>query len=427
MQLSPNVSIRRALAAATCTLLGSATQTSQADSADEPWRLDTSVLYYSEQNRVTVIEPVVFLRKAIGEDSFLNFRLVYDSMTGASANGATPTDKPQTFTSPSGTTSYTTPAGQVPLSPFHDQRIAIAADWEKPVDRMRRTIYGINASTETDYSSVGLSAKLLQDFNDRLTTLTVGIAGNYDSVMPVGGAPVPLQLMSTVVAPPPGSEGEGENGKSKVVTDAIIGVTQVLSRRALMQLNYSIGYSSGYLTDPYKFISVIDGTSGATLDYRYESRPDTRLRQSFFWETVYHFNQDVVHFSYRYFWDDWGIRANTADLHYRLELGKGSYLQPHLRYSVQSAANFYVYSLTNTDPVPAYASADYRLGDLATATVGIKFGMPVSPHSELSLRLESITQSGDGHPADAIGIQKNYDLFPTIKTAIAQITYTGRF
>lgn len=374
-----------------------------------------------------MIEPVVFLRKAIGEDSFLNFRLVYDSMTGASANGATPTDKPQTFTSPSGKTSYTTPAGEIPLSPFHDQRIAIAADWEKPVDRMRRTIYGINASTETDYSSVGLSAKLLQDFNDRLTTLTVGIAGNYDSVMPVGGAPVPLQLMSEVVAPPPGSESEGESGQSKIVTDAIIGITQVVSRRALMQLNYSVGYSNGYLTDPYKFVSVIDGSSGATLDYRYESRPDTRLRQSFFWETVYHFNQDVVHFSYRYFWDDWGIRANTADLHYRLELGKGSYLQPHLRYSVQSAANFYVHSLTNTDPVPAYASADYRLGDLTTATVGIKFGMPVSSHSELSLRLESITQSGDSHPADAIGIQKNYDLFPTIKTAIAQITYTGRF
>jgi hypothetical protein len=429
MQLNPNLSVRRALAAATCTLLGSAAQTSQAESADDPWRLDTSVLYYSEQNRVTVIEPVVFLRKAIGEDSFLNFRLIYDTMTGASANGATPTDKPQTFTSPSGTTSYTTPTGQTPLSPFHDQRIALAAEWDKPVDRMSRTIYGINASTETDYTSVGLSAKWLQDLNDRLTTLTAGIAGSYDIVSPVGGAPTPMQLMSTVVPPPPGSESEGEggSGKTKIVTDTIIGVTQVLSRRALMQFNYSIGYSSGYLTDPYKVVSVIDSTSGATLDYRYESRPDTRLRQSFFWETVYHFNQDVVHFSYRYFWDDWGIRANTAELHYRWELGKGSYLQPHLRYSVQSAANFYVYNLVNTDPVPAYASADYRLGDLTTTTVGLKFGMPVTPRSEVSLRVESITQSGNGSPSSAIGIQKNYDLFPTIKTAVAQITYTGRF
>ena len=429
MQLNAGASIRGALALATCTLLGTSLQDSRADASADDWRVDGGVLYYSEQDRVTVVEPVFFLRKQTGEDRYFNARLIFDTMSGASANGATATNTAQTFTSPSGTTTYTTPAGETPLYKFSDERVALAIEWERPFGRERQIVYGINASVESDYMSVGLSTMLLQNFNDKLTTLTTGLSANYDSVSPDGGVPVPMQLLSTVVAPPPGGEEEGddEGGESKSTLDAIIGVTQVLTRRALTQFNYSIGLSSGYLNDPYKVISVVDGSSGATVDYRFESRPDSRLRQSLYWKYVYHLPRDVVHFAYRYYWDDWGITAHTADLHYRFELFGRSYLQPHLRYSAQTAADFYHHSLVSTALVPANASADYRLGDLVTTTYGLKLGLPVGKSSEFSLRVESMKQTGDSYPADAIGVQRNFDLFPTINTTIAQITYTGRF
>lgn len=432
MQLNSGASIRGALAFATCTLLGTSLQDSRADASADNWRVDSGVLYYSEQDRVTVIEPVFFLRKKTGEDKYFNARLIFDTMSGASANGATATDTPQTFTSPSGTTTYTTPAGQTPTHKFNDERVALALEWERPFGRERQIVYGANVSVESDYKSVGLSASLLQNFNDKLTTLTTGLSVSLDSVSPDGGVPVPMQLLSTVVVPPPpppGGEDDGddEGGESKTALDAIVGVTQVLTRRALTQFNYSIGLSSGYLNDAYKVISVVDGTTGATVDYRFEGRPDSRLRQSLYWKYVYHLPQDVVHLSYRYYWDDWGITAHTVDLHYRFELLGRSYLQPHLRYSAQTAADFYHHSLVNTAPVPAYASADYRLGDLVTTTVGLKLGLPVGKSGEFSLRVESMKQTGDSYPADAIGVQRNFDLFPTINTTIAQITYTGRF
>jgi hypothetical protein len=434
MQLNGNTSIRHALALATCTLLGTPPHEARAETAPDSWRVDASVLYYSEEDRVTVVEPVLFMRSKIGEDSFRSVRLVYDAMTGASPNGATATNTPQTFTAPSGGSSYTTPAGKTPLKDFEDKRVAVSVEWEKPLDRLRRVNYGVNASVEEDYLSFGLGTNLMQDFNDRLTTMTYGIAANLDFVSPTGGAPKPLQLLSVAAATPSGGgeedEDEGEEGEdreTKIGVDAIVGVTQVLTRRALTQLNYSVGLSSGYLTDPYKVLSVVDGSTGATVDYRFESRPDSRLRQSVYWKIVYHFDKDVVNFSYRYFWDDWGIRAHTTDLHYRLELGKGFYLQPHYRYSTQTAADFYHHSLVNTAPVPEYASADYRLGEMVTTTAGLKFGVPTGKSGELSLRVESMTQSGESHPADAIGIQRNFDLFPTVKIRIAQLTYTGRF
>ena len=39
--------------------------------------------------------------------------------------------------------------------------------------------------------------------------------------------------------------------------------------------------------------------------------------------------------------DDWGIDSQTLDLHLRFAMGEGRYLQPHLRYYTQSAADFY--------------------------------------------------------------------------------------
>jgi hypothetical protein len=53
--------------------------------------------------------------------------------------------------------------------------------------------------------------------------------------------------------------------ETKDIIDVVIGVTQVVSRKMLVQLNYSFSNSSGYLTDPYKILSLVDGTSGDTI------------------------------------------------------------------------------------------------------------------------------------------------------------------
>jgi len=130
-------------------------------------------------------------RKDLGDDSFLNLRLVIDTLTGSSASGAIPTSSAQTFTSPSGNSTYTTSANTVPLDPsFLDTRVAFSADWEQPINKNWRAIYGLNLSTEYDYKSMGLSTTFNRDFNQKNSTLTLGLAYNADIVEPVGGAPI---------------------------------------------------------------------------------------------------------------------------------------------------------------------------------------------------------------------------------------------
>ena len=343
--------------------------------------------------------------------------------SGASPNGATISDKPQTFTSPSGNSVDTIAAGKFPTRSFTDTRYAIGADWENPLGRMTRNTLTGNLSTETDYGSVGVSDTLTRDFNNRLTTLSVGLGANSDSVNPVGGTPTALSVVPT----PPSPVVSTGASNSKTSVDALVGITQVLTPRTLTQLNFTHTNESGYLTDPYKLLSVVDPVTGGTLSYVFEKRPTTRSSNAIFWSLAYHLPHDVVHFSYRYFSDDWGIQAQTAELRYRFELGSGSYLEPHLRYYTQSAADFYRHSLVSGQPLPVNASADYRLAEMQGNTIGLKFGMPMGKGSEWGVRIERMVETGTSHPTDAIGVQKNYDLYPKLEVATLLVTYSIRF
>ena len=152
---------------------------------------------------------------------------------------------------------------------------------------------------------------------------------------------------------------------TKTITDFLIGVTQVVSRSTIMELNYSYGMSDGYLTDPFKIVTVVDPVASVpaigdllsainadNLPYVYENRPDSRQRNNLFYRVAHHLTEDVIHFSYRYFWDDWGISSNTFDLKYRYQMGR-SYLQPHVRYYLQEEADFYRHNLVQGTDVDA--------------------------------------------------------------------------
>ncbi len=425
MQLKKGQSIRGALATATCTLLGTQTNEASAFGTDAPWEFDSAILYYSEDQRVTAVEPVFKARKELDDNEFLNLRLVVDVLTGASANGAVPMPFAQTFTTPSGESTYTTAANETPLDPsFKDARVALSADWEKPINRTLRGVYGAYLSREYDYTSLGGSVTFSKDTEDKNRTYTAGIALSYDLVSPVGGAPIALSPM-----PVPGKKQISSEDEDKTVMDLLIGVTQVLDRKSLLQLNYTIGTNNGYLTDPYKILSVIDSSSGqiiGTDPYLFENRPDSRLSQALYAKYIHQFTEDVVYLTYRFFWDDWGINSHTIDVRYRYELGGGHYLQPHARYYLQSKADFYKpYLLDNEAAGTETASADYRLGDMTTTTLGLLYGLEISEKSEFTIRAEVMKQSGD--EPSKFGTLNNQTLFPDVDAVIVQAGYSFHF
>lgn len=370
--------IHAQLAAATCTLLAGTSHAAGLVASDNNWTIDSALLIYAEKDRVALAEPVLSVRKEIDDDEFITVRMVADVLTGASPNGAAPSDSAQTFTTPSGKSIYTEAANTTPLDDtFKDSRGALNVVWDTPLTTRLRGTFGGNFSNEHDYLSTGLSATFAQDINQRNTTLSLGISLNNDSVDPEGGIPVGLTVMPTF----PAKKATDGSQKDKTVKEVLFGITQIINRSTLMQANYSWGQSDGYLTDPYKILSVLENDGSGNLrslnPYVYENRPDQRTYQILFWKGVHQFrNENVLNLSYRYFWDDWGIQSHTVDMRYRFDFDGGHYLQPRLRYYQQGAADFYRQTLIDGEETTlAHASADYRLGEFTTQTIGVKYGL----------------------------------------------------
>jgi hypothetical protein len=438
MQLKTPGSLRGSLFAASCALLGTAAQ-----AQDAPWQVDTGVLYYKEgSGRVEAVEPVVNVRKDFGDEHLLDATLTFDSLTGGSPNGALPSKSAQTFATPSGTSLvasngvpriytspsgrttveveknrlYTVPAGGLPLSSFKDQRFAGSLGWSQPFGQSSHFSVGGAISTEMDFNSASLSATVSRDFFAKNTTLSAGVSGEYDQLKPQGGTPVGGSDYDQLL--------KGGN-ETKNVVGLQVGLTQVLTRRWIAQLNYNYDRSSGYLTDPYKIVSVVDATGGVT-GYRFENRPGNRTRQSLWFGNRVAIANATLDLSYRHGLDDWGSASNAVDARLRIPFGDGLYVEPHARWYRQDAADFYHLYLNGAQALPEFASADQRLAAFTGTTFGVKVGMQLRHHGELSFRLEQYRQTAADRSSSLAQLQ-GLDLNPGLKSVIAQVGWKFQY
>ena len=433
------LSVSSALAAATCTLLGT-TALEPVQAQEEPgWDFNTSLLYYGEgDDRVQDLSLKTLSRRTFVDDRYLTLGLTVDALTGATPNGALPQSFPQTFTKPSGRNTFTTEPGDFPIDDsFRDTRVAITAEWSQPLGRLYNVSGGISSSAEYDYFHLGVNAKLSRDFNNRNTTLSGGFAYASDELDPVGGVPDPLTQMRIARDDDDDGPGSGRaTSDTKDVLDLVVGLTQVISRNFLVQVNYSFSDSSGYLNDPYKIVSVVDavngeavpitlppGVEGASHLNYYENRPDSRTKHSLYTQGKYYMDGKVLDASYRFMTDDWEIDSHTVDFRLRWPVGSNKYLEPHLRYYTQSAADFYRISLTEGEPLPEFVSADYRLADFDAFTAGLKFGWQTPGGNDMSVRLELYSQSGNVSSSDLIGSQGDREVYPDMDAIIFQYSY----
>lgn len=457
MQLRPRIGtavpgMRRALAAAASLLASGHAKAQEGPSSPPTTTIDSALLFYHEVTRVQAIEPEVNVSHQIDEDSTVLFGIAADSLTGATPLGAVPSTLPQTYvrpykviplgtpvtvTSASGgstvvlvpppTGAKTQTLGATTIVPpntypldrgFYDQRVAAHLGWEQALTPTLKLDGGAAYSKEHDYRSESVHVGLSKDLNAHNTTLSAALNYESDLSFPIGGTPTPLTAMNADWKGPDASLHE---------VDAVVGITQVMNRRWLATLSYSYSDAHGYQTDPYKIISVVDPVSGQPTQQLYENRPDLRRKQSIFFDNKIHLTSDVIAAALRAYKDDWGIKSLTADLRYRWQMGPDYYLEPHVRYYRQGAADFFHYYLVGGEPLPEYASADTRLAKFHAQTYGLKFGMPFDETSEVNVRVEYYDQHGNGSPGGAIGQLQQQNLFPDLKAYTLLLGYTYAF
>jgi hypothetical protein len=431
VQLTPKGSIRSALTAATAALLGGSAAHAAGDN-----RVESTLLLYSEVHRVQAAEGMLGLTRALPGNRVFSARFTFDALTGASPNGATPSRSIQTFTRPSGSSSYAVKPGETPLdNTFKDTRLGVDGTLTQPLGRLTSALAGAHISAEHDYTSVGANVGLTRDLFRKNTTLAASVALTHDIVSPLGGVPTPLTPMA---APTDGGGDVGEEdgrgsgpGEGKNLVDMVLGLTQVLSRRTIVRFNYSYSHANGYLTDPYKLLSVVQGPAdtrpGEPVDYVYESRPKQRDKRAVYGEVRQYLGGHTIDVSYRYFWDDWGITSKTVDLFYRLPLPAGHALLPHVRWYRQTGADFFRSYLLNGAALPTSVSADSRLAPFHALTVGLQYALPVAPDTHVDFGAEYYHQAGDLSPPSSMGILSDHELFPRMNAVMVRVGFNRDF
>ncbi len=301
--------------------------------------------YQESAGRIKVQAQSALIEQSLGSEARLKFTGVIDAITGA-----TPTGQPAA-----------TPGGAVPLATIDDRRKAWTLDVSRQFGRVNLALGAAN-SRESDYVSTGFSLNTLTDFNQKNTTLLVGLAGTQDEVK--------------VFFQPARAD--------KRTLDAIVGLTQLLDGKTTVQFNFSYGRATGYLSDPYKIIQKrTELLPGLFLPLTFgENRPDERDKWIAYASCNHAFASlhGAAEASYRLYHDSFGITSHTVALAWFQQLGPQVVLSPTLRFYEQSAADFYQVSLDGSTITPGskpnpngpFFSADYRLTKLHTLTYGVK-------------------------------------------------------
>jgi hypothetical protein len=313
--------------------------------------------YQENAERIHVRTHSAFLELLVNASVTLNAQFVYDAISGATPTGGPP------------------PAGsnQVPLAQMDDGRWA--GNINSPIRWGRHTTTPQFAySLESDYESAGLSVNHAIDFNDKNTTLALGLAYAYDTIMPAFWF------------------GDREYKNS---VDGLVGVTQLLGPKTILTANLTVGSARGYLSDPYKRFRFTDYPDPTTLFP--EMRPEDRTKQIGFFSLTRFVTplNGSAELSYRLYHDSYGILSHTVSLSWFQKLGKHLVVSPMFRFMNQSEADFYAVQLPGDPqlppsdpfyvPIPDHYSSDYRLSALQTFTYGISATLKIQDRVSLDL------------------------------------------
>jgi hypothetical protein len=325
--------------------------------------IDGKFLFYKESDgRTQVLNPNFLLHEDLGDQwGSINLLLAYDSISGASPSGAYPTA--DATTSASGKTGTT---GSIPQTAYNDTRKSIGLSYGRKFGAHLPTV-DVSYSKENDYTARSVGISDAWTMAGGRGTLHFGLSLSRDLVDPVTNN---LQF------------NKDTNGFS-------LGWTWILGERDLVDVSGSLMKQSGYLDDPYKVVPVGPiGTPVTAPDHR----PDTRARWALVTKYAHYFRWDgAVKASYRYYQDDWSVKAHTLDVTYDQKLDSDWIITPRVRLYTQSAASFYGQLFSAPQE---FMSADYRLSALSSILGGLAFTKKID--EQLSVSLGGTYQSQTG-------------------------------
>jgi hypothetical protein len=291
-------------------------------SDEEPGKGDVkgSVGMYSDSDKTTVVTSVAEGSVRLPQPVTVNAHALVDAVTSASVDVIS-----------------------AATARFSENRVELGTNAQIGFSQSTEGTIGYTHSGENDWQSHAIELGFSRDLAKKNAKLSIGygFTRNY-----VGRAHDPTFE------------------KTLDVHGAQIGLSQIVDKKTLASLSYTLSSLSGYQGSPYRFITTMDGVAAP------ESSPEHRLRHAITGRVMHMFGTaNVVDAQYRLYFDDWGISSHTAELAYTRQLAEKWTLRLRARGYRQSHASFY----EETYEMPMrYMTVDRELSTFWDATGGVK-------------------------------------------------------
>ncbi|GAC1456575.1 MAG: hypothetical protein PVS2B3_03060 [Steroidobacteraceae bacterium] len=259
---------------------------------------------------ITVAGPELLVRRRVGDNLSLTAGYYEDMISSASIDV------------------------KLSASPYHETRKQenAGADFQHG-----KTTYSVGYihSKEPDYTADTTFYSVSQDMFGDLTTLTMGYRRAWDRVFKDGKDVATGQIIHV---PLDNGVGEGianHRGYS-------LSLSQILTRNAILGINYELLTDQGYLANPYREIRFLSPGVGQGFALAPQVYPNTRTSNASSVQLKYYLPyRAAITGQYRFYSDTWGVRAHTAELDYTHPAWKRWVFDGSLRFYKQGHADFY--------------------------------------------------------------------------------------
>ncbi len=203
--------------------------------------------------------------------------------------------------------------------------------------------FGAANSNENDYDANTFNLGLSHEMLSGMTTLNLGFVRGIDKV---------------------GKSTDENFERDKDSHRYRLGVSQVLTKKWLLNIDYEIISDDGFLNNPYRQVRI-DGIFALPEQY-----PTNRTSYTLAVRALQYLeSRSSLRYEYRYFTDNWDVNAHT------MEVGYVHYYAPDIigdyraRFYTQNAAAFYA---DNFDEAREFMARDKELSTFTALSFGYK-------------------------------------------------------
>jgi len=151
--------------------------------------------------------------------------------------------------------------------------------------------------------------------------------------------------------------------------------SQVINQRMILALFPDIAYQHGLLCTPYHRVYFLNSTE------KVETLPSERIKFPLGAQlNIFAGSNVIIRSYYRFYADNWGIRAHTLQLETAIKLGPLMTITPLGRYYTQTAAKYFEpYAMHDINE--AFFTSDYDLSKFSSFDLGVN--VRYAPHAKL--------------------------------------------